>query len=167
MFFMSKNMTPFVVAVEEKYTIFLSKQDKFIENIKIPEGILKNSTNNNLDPFDYHLAKYGGSAFERMECNQIRGFYPIEKAEEDDDEEGIWKDQRELDGWNGEQMIFDKPAYWNGNNEMVKILNQKCVTCFGNLSVYAFRQFGHRYICEICYENKVDKQIIKCIICRT
>ena len=37
-----------------------------------------------------------------MECNQIHRFYPNEEAE-NDDEEDIWRTQRELDDWVEEQ----------------------------------------------------------------
>ena len=58
-----------------------------------------------------------------MECNQTHTYYP---DEEDDEDEDIWRAQRELDAWVEEQWNFDKRAYCNGNNEM-KIFNQKCV----------------------------------------
>ena len=41
--------------------------------------------------------------------------------------------------------------YTNGNNEMVKTFNQKCVICLESDSDYALRQCGHQCICEQCY----------------
>ena len=57
--------------------------------------------------------------------------------------------------------------YFNGNNEVVKIFNQKCVLCLEKDSVYAFGQCGHQFICEQCYDNKGNIDILKCIVCRT
>ena len=57
--------------------------------------------------------------------------------------------------------------YLNGNNEVVKILNQKCFICYERETVYAFRQCGHQCICEQCYQNIGDINILKCVVCRT
>ena len=122
---MGINIIPTAIAVE-KYTYFISDHYKFIENKKIAEGTLLDSTNDSLDHFDdHHLAKCGEGAFKTMECNQIHSFYPNEEAE-DDEQEDIWRTQRELDDRVEEQKNLDKPAYCNGNNEMVKLSNQKC-----------------------------------------
>ena len=94
---------------------------------EIEEGTFLNSTNVTFDPFDYHLAKSGGGAFKTIEINQIHRFYKREEIEEDDGDENIWRAQRELDDWVEEQRNLDKPTYCNGNNEMMKIFNQKCV----------------------------------------
>ena len=48
-----------------------------------------------------------------MGCNQIHTCHPAEEGEEDD--------------WGGELEGLFKPDYCNGNNEMVKIFNQKYV----------------------------------------
>ena len=57
--------------------------------------------------------------------------------------------------------------YTNGNNEVVKIFNQKCVICLERDSEYAFTQCGHQCICEQYYQNKGDNDILKCVVCRT
>ena len=49
---------------------------------------------------------------------------------------------------------------------MIKFLNQKCVVCFKRDSDYAFRFCGQQYVCENCYQNKGDIDILKCIVCR-
>ena len=54
---MGKNMIPNTFAVGDKYTYFLSSHYKCIENEKIEEGTLIDTTNDNLDPFLYHLRK--------------------------------------------------------------------------------------------------------------
>ena len=99
-----------------------------------------------------------------MESNQNHSLHP---DEEDDQEEVMWRAERDLDAWVEEQKVFHKPAYYKGNNEMVKIVNQKCVKSFENPSVFAFRQCGNQCICEKCYENKGDIDMWKSIICRT
>ena len=164
---MDCDMKAYTIPVGERYTNFISKQFKFIENQKIiEEGTLLNSTNNSLDPFAYHLAKIGEGGFKTMECNQMHSFYPKEEGENDEDED-IWRAQRELDACFDEQRNLDEPAYCKGNNQMVKIFNQKCVSCFGNPIVYAFRQCGHQGICEKYSENKGDTDTLKCINCRS
>ena len=69
---MGKNMIPTAIAIGGKFTYFRSDHYKFFENNNIEEGILLNSTNDSLDPFDYHLAKCDEGAFKTMECNQIQ-----------------------------------------------------------------------------------------------
>ena len=49
---------------------------------------------------------------------------------------------------------------------MVKVFNQKCAVCFGNLSVYAFRQCGHQCICKECWTNS-NVEMSKSVVCRT
>ena len=101
------------------------------------------------------MLKYVEVVFETMECNQIHSFYPDEEVEVDDGGDDIWRDQRDLHDWAEERKNLDEPACCNGNNEIMKMFNQKCVICFQKSSVYAFRQCGHHCICEKCYENKV------------
>ena len=148
------NMVPYALAVGEKYTYFLYYRYKFIENDKIEEGTLLNGS---FDPYDYHLEKCGIDSFKKIERNLIHSFWlghgeDIENEDDDDDlvEEDVVETQ-----------------YFNGNNEVVKIFNQKCVICYERDSVYAFRQCGHQCICEQCYQSKVDIDILKCVVCRT
>ena len=74
-------------------------------------------------------------AFKTIECDRIQVFYPDEK---DVDEEYIGRAQRKVDAWVEEQRKLDKPAYFIGTNEIVKIFLQKCVFCLKSPSVYAF-----------------------------
>ena len=110
-----------------------------------------------MDPYEYHLEKCGIDSFKKLERNLIHTFLPdhgenIENESDDNDlvEEDIVEAQ-----------------YFNGNNEVVKIFNQKCVICYERDSVYAFRQCGHQCICEQCYQSKGDINILKCVVCRT
>ena len=57
--------------------------------------------------------------------------------------------------------------YTNGNNDLVKIFNQKCVICLERDSVYEFRQCGHQCICEQCYQKRGVIDMLKCVVCRT
>ena len=54
---MGNNMIPYTFAISEKYTYFISTHNKFIENGKIEEGTFLISSNDSLDPYDYHLKK--------------------------------------------------------------------------------------------------------------
>ena len=65
-----------------------------------------------------------------------------------------------------DENLIETP-YLNGNNEVVKIFNQKGVICLERDSFYAFRQCGHQCICEQCYQIKGDIDILKCVVCRT
>ena len=80
---------------------------------------------------------------------------------------GIEDDISDIEDEVEENEDFLETNYTNGNNEMVKILNQKCVICYEKVSVYAFIQCGHHCICEQCYQNKGDIEILKCVVCRT
>ena len=141
--------------MEKNLTYFIDNHYKFIENDKIEEGTLLNATNDNLDPFLYHLGKRGVDSFRKLERSQIHTFYPHdEEGEEDEDDRLVEED---------EDLI--ETIYCNVNNEIVKIFNQKCVICYERDSVYAFRQCGHQCICEQCYQTKGDIDILKCVVC--
>ena len=161
---MSNNMTPYAFIVGENFTYFLYHRYNFIENNKIEEGTSLNATNTSLDPYDYHLQKCGIGAFLTMEAYRIHSSWPdmncglivpVEDEDESDEEDDV------------DNADIQKLEYKNGNNEVVKIFNQKCVICFERYSVYAFRQCGHQCICENCYQNKGDIDILKCVVCRT
>ena len=114
---MQNNMIPYTFSIGEKYTYFISTHYKFMENDTIEEGTLLSTTNDNLDPFDYHLEKRGEISFKTLERRtQIRSFYidSEENAEGEDDVlvEGDVEDD-DLIGTN----------YRNGTNEVVKIFN--------------------------------------------
>ena len=57
---------------------------------------------------------------------------------------------------------LDEDVIYNGTNEIVKIFNQKCVICLENDSIYAFRNCGHLWLCENCFDSKITK----CVVCR-
>ena len=159
---MGNNMTPYAIMFGEKNTYFLYYRYKFIENDKNEEGTLLNATNGSLDPCDYHLEKCGKDSFKNLERSLIHTFWPghgEDIGNEDDDlvEEDVVEENDDL----------IETQYLNGNNEVVKIFNQKCVICCERDSVYAFRLCGHQCICEQCYQDKSDIDILKCVVCRT
>ena len=153
---MGNNMIPYTFAVGEKYTYFLYDRYKFFENDKIEEGTLLNATNGSFDPYDYHLEKCGIDSFKKLERNLIHSFW-LGHEEDDMVEEDVVEENEDL----------IETQYFSGNNEVVKIFNQKCVICYERESVYAFRQCGHQCICEQCYQSKGDIDISKCVVCRT
>ena len=60
-----------------------------------------------------------------MECNQIHIFYQKQECEKDNEDEDIWRVQSQLDDSFQEQRVLDKSNFFDGNNEVVRILNQK------------------------------------------
>ena len=66
-----------------------------------------------------------------------------------------------MDRGGRQQIAVFKPYFCNGTNEIVKIFNQKCVTCFQNNRVYAFPECGQLCTCNDCYDNKGDIGIMK------
>ena len=151
---MGNNMIPHAIMIGEKHTYFLYHHYKFIENDKILERTLLNASRSSLDPYDSHIGRCGVDSFKKLDHSLIHTLWP---------DLGEYQDQNE----NIEDEILIEPSYTNGNNDVVKIFNQKCVICFERDSVYAFRQCGHQCICEQCYENKGDIDILTCIVCRT
>ena len=157
---MGNNIVPYTLAIGEKYTYFISNHHKIIENDKIEEGTLLNARNDSSDPFDYHLEKCGIDSFRVSEHSEIRTPYP-HNDEDDENEDGDLVEEEE------ENEHLMEANFTNGNNEVVKIFNQNCVFWLERDSVYAFRQCGHKCICEQCYQSKGDFDIIKCVVCRT
>ena len=105
---MGKNLTPYVFAVGSRYTYFISKHYKFIENDKIEEGTLLNSLNDSLDPYDYHLSKNELDCFDKLlQCNRIHSSWPgmecgsveeIVKDKEDDQKDINIQEIEKTDG---------------------------------------------------------------------
>ena len=156
-------MIPYTFAIGENYTYFLSSQYKFIENDKIQEGTLLNSSNDSLDPYEYHLSKNGLDCFKKLlECSRFHSNWlsmecgDMEEIIEEDIEEDVEEDDN-----------LHELESTDGCNKVVKNFNQKCVICLEWDSDYAFEQCGHQCICEECYQNKGDIDILKCVICRT
>ena len=158
---MGNNMTLYTFAVCEKYTKFVSTHYKFIENDKIEEGMLLNSSSDSLDPYDCHLSKNGWDCLKRLlECNQIHSPWPgiaFSNMEE------IAGDEEDIE----EVVKIHEKEYTDGCNEVVKSFNQKCFICLERNSEYIFKQCGHQCSCEDCYQIKGDIDILNCVICRT
>ena len=155
------NMIPYAFMIGERYTYFLYNRYKFIENDKIEEGSLLNSSNNSFDPYEYHLEKCGIDAFKKLERILIHTLWPGHRVDIEDD------DLIEENGDNIQEDInIHEIEYTRGDNVVVKVFNQKCVICLERDSKYIFKQCGHQCICEECFENKGDIDILKCVICR-
>ena len=85
---MDNLMIPDTFTIGEKHTYFKSTHYKFIENDKIEEGTLLNTTYDNLDPSDYRLEKCGGNSFKTLEHTQIHIFY-LDSEENAGDEDYV------------------------------------------------------------------------------
>ena len=110
----------------------------------------------------YHIEKCGIDSFKKLERSLIHSFWPgIGGDIESEDDISDVEDEVEKDN-----DLIEK-QYLNGNNEVVKLFNQKCVICYERDSFHAFRQFGHQCTCEQCYQNKGYIDISKCVVCRT
>ena len=119
-----------------------------MENDKIQEGMLLNSSNDGLDPYDYHLSKNGLDYFKNLiECNRIHSSW---LSMESGDMEEIDENEEDVE----EDVNIDELGYTDGSNEVVKIFNQICVICLEPDSDYFFKQCGHQCICDQCYQNK-------------
>ena len=96
---MGNNMIPFAIIIGERYTYFLYHRYKFIENDKIEEGTLLNATSGSLDPFDYHVEKFGVDSNKRLERSLIHAFWPGhgEDRENEDDNSDV-EDENEEGG---------------------------------------------------------------------
>ena len=149
---MGNNLTPYVFAVGLRCTYFKSTHYKFIENDKIQEGMLLNSSNDSLDPYDYHLSKNGMDCFKKLlEVIRIHNSWPgndcafmeemIEDEEDEEaDEEEVVEEVDEVD------VNMHELEYTNGSNEVEKIFDQKCVICLERASDYIFKQWGHVFV---------------------
>ena len=160
---MGNNMVPYAIMIGERYTYFLYHRYKFIENDKIEEGTLLNATNTSLDPYDYHLEKCGIDSFKNLERNLIHSFWSGHGEDIENDDELIEENEDDIQ----EDINIHELEYTNGNSKIVKVFNQKCIICFERDSEYIFKQCGHQCICEQCFQNKGDIDILKCVVCRT
>ena len=139
---MGNPMLPYAVAVGEKYTNFISDHQKYIENDKLEELTLLNTTENSSDPFDYHFFKNGENALTRLTREVVHTYYP----DKDDDDEDIWRTQRVLNVLYAAIEAAHKLDYSNGNTEMVKILNQKCVKNLENHNAYDYKNWKSMHL---------------------
>ena len=96
-----------------------------------------------MDPNDYHLSKNGLDSFKKLlGSNRIHSYWPgmecgfLEENVEDEEDEEL----HELE-------------YTNGSNEVVNILNQKCVVCLERDSDYLLKHCGHQSFCEECFKK--------------
>ena len=136
---MGNNMVPYAILIGEKYAYIMAHHYMFTENDKVEEGTLLIWP----DPIAYHIEKCGIDSFKKLENNLIHTYWPGqgEDIESENDIPDVEDEFEEDDDLIETQNV-------NGNNEVVKVFNQKCVLCYDKDSVYAFRQCGHQCNCE-------------------
>ena len=111
----------------------------------------------NLSYCPYDLL-YNTNDGQRFKISELKLIAP---DHEDEDIENYFEYAQEVeDDENNEISIY------NGNNELVKIFNEKCVICLENDSIYAFRNCGHQTICNDCYNNSDSNKLTKCVFCQ-
>ena len=62
-----------------------------------------------------------------------------------------------------EDVNIHELEHTDASNEVVKIFNQNVLYALNGI----FKQCGYQSICEECYQNKGDFDILRCAICRT
>ena len=161
---MGNNMIPHAIMIGERNTYFLYHRYKFIENDKIEEGTLLNVTNISLDPYEYHLEKCGIDSFKKLERSLIHTLWPGQGEDIEDEDDVLVEEGGDIIQ---EDINIHEIEYTRGDNEIVKVFNQKCVICLERDSEYIFKQCGHQCICNHFYQNKGDINTLKCVVCRT
>ena len=154
---MGNSMIAHGIMIGERYTYFLYHRYEFIENDKIEEGTLLNRTGNSLDPYDYLVEKCGVDTFKKLERSLIHSFWSGHGEDIENEDDDLVE----------EDINIHEIEYTHGDNEIVKVFNQKCVIFLERDSVYIFKQCGHQCICDRCYQNKGDIDLLKCVVCRT
>ena len=100
-----------------------------------------------------------------MDCNRIHSCWP--SIEQGSMEEDMLRDNGDdIEEVNDESEL----GYCNRSdesNEFVKVFIQKCVICFERDSDYVLKQFGHESLCEQCYQNNGNIDILRCYFCKT
>ena len=151
---MGKNMSPYTFSIGENYTYFISTSLKFTENDKFEKGTSLNATKNGLYPFDYQLEKCGLGSFKTLDCTQIQICCPhVEEHTEDEDH--VWLKRMKI--WLKQFIIMETMKWLNFLIKSVLYVTKEIV----------FRQCIHQCICDQCYQNKGDIDILKCVVCRT
>ena len=60
---MGNNLIPYSIAISMENIYFLTPHFNFIKNIRIDNDKLLNSSENSVDPYDYHLSQCGKDSF--------------------------------------------------------------------------------------------------------
>ena len=142
-------MTLHAFAIREKYTYFIYNRYNIIEIDKIEERTLLNSTNDSLDPFDYHFEKCGLGSFKTLEHTQKHTCWP-----RDDDDENT-EGENDVLFEEGEDEILVETQYLNGKIEAVKIFEEKFVICCERDSVYVLDNVVINVFVSIVIKAKV------------
>ena len=123
-----------------------------IENEKIEEGASLDSTMNSLVFYDYNVINCAEKMFTELRYKQSCSHFSYDEDNEDED-----------------NTIPDPPTIMqidNGNNEITKIIIQKCVFCLEKDTIYAFRQCDHHCVCKSFCRNKGDLNVLNCVVCK-
>ena len=116
-----------------------------------------------MDPYDYHIEKCENS-FRKLEYSLIHTCWPGHGEDiEDEDDDLVEEGEDNIQ----EDVNIHELEYTDGSNKIVKVFNQKCVICLERDSGYIFKQCGHQCICEQCYQNRGNINILKCFVCTT
>ena len=160
------NCVPYAVSYGEKNIYYMNDECKFISYNSIQDSDIRKKISEMDESYEPYRFLYDKNEGER---NKFHSFIMIARRFEDNFYERILNGEnneneidQEINEEDDEDEIFENKFY-NGTNEMVKIFNQKCVICLEIDSVYAFRQCGHLFLCEIWYNS----EITKCVVCRT
>ena len=114
-----------------------------------------------MDRYDYHLSENGKDCFKKLlQCNRIDSSGP---GMECGFMEEIVEDEEDVE----EDVKIHELDNTDGSKEIVKIFNQKCVICLERDSDNIFKQCGQQCICEECYQNERDIDVLKRLVCRT
>ena len=112
--------------------------------------------------------KCGKDTFKTLERCQNHSCWPRVEEDEEDEVDEVEEDEEDEDNVLVEEdENFIESICCSGSNEVVKTFNQKCVISCESGSDYAFKHCGHQCVCEQCYRNKGDINILKCVVCRT
>ena len=132
----------------EKYICYITDQYKIIENNKIEEGILINSSNDSVDPRDYHLLNCGENTFLKITIEKNRSFY------KDDDQE---RNNEKVKVYNRKCVLyFENPSVY-----AFRQCGHQCIceNCYAHL----FEAVGGTQIVH----ERWDINLLRCAVCRT
>ena len=86
-----------------------------------------------MDPYEYHLEKCGIDSFKKLEHSLIHSFWPGQGEDIEDENDDLIEEGRDIIQ---EDINVHEIEYTRGDNEIVKIFNQKCVRCLERNSDY-------------------------------
>ena len=94
----------------------------------------------------------------RCSVIQFTDFNPNEGAEEEDEDEGIWRAQRESNAWVEEQEALFKPNFCNRIKKIVKVFNQDCVMCMKKILLFMHLVNA---VSNVCVKNVMNLKVLQ------